>query len=744
MKPAAVINGGDHFVTLRVTTDRPAEIQEALLARDVQHVFKGDQNQAWDAVLANHCLSRAVGDSGTEITFFIQDERLGTGDARLARYWRARDHRYVLTEDYYRGRAGAVWEHQDTSYGLFFTEAVSPEQFARAGVHLHRTAARWEQHAAAALEDREWLHALAELGVTLPGAPAAIPADRATRLGPAVNRETLEAFGREHPAAALYYAFTKTDGLYGVVPVENENVTLSSIPADEPELRSAGAWLLTHVAARGALRLAGSAAQRRGVKTRARRLAAWAREYLEASPQASITDFQSALGQWLTAEIFPADRLELDRTSEFAHLDPDSLPALRTPEATLHFFLDLALRHPEAFAEAYNDALNRVGFGLQRIKWDPRTGRYTPPFFVELAPGGTGTPVYRYGLQLEGLTAATVTLTNASAGDIVLESDRRVRSVYDLARVLFKQLPAAAAAGVVLVGKAAAFAAELQRSPRGLGLPRQGSKYAPMVDHLVSGLRERGVLAQPTGLLIRIGLNAMDRLAAMGEFPLRLPRFLESAFGTGATCREVAESWRSVAGDAAGLLELLAHARFGQHVHLVKLLCLNARGGDWHAALAGDPHLRDLAAALTAAPEGERRLHELGRDLPSAVACCLERLTERREALLAERQARYVAAREHAAATGIRRVRPEVGGLDQERARIEVQQLLLVAAYVRRLWQRAESLPYLNDRPYTLALYLLFGRDIFPPICREVEFDVEWISPLPAGTAAAREAELAV
>ena len=52
MKPASVINQGDDFVTLRATTDRPAEIQEALATRDVQHVFKGDQNQAWDAVLA--------------------------------------------------------------------------------------------------------------------------------------------------------------------------------------------------------------------------------------------------------------------------------------------------------------------------------------------------------------------------------------------------------------------------------------------------------------------------------------------------------------------------------------------------------------------------------------------------------------------------------------------------------------------------------------------------------------------
>ena len=84
MKPVTVINQGPGFVTLRATTDRPAEIQEALAEREIQQVFKGDQNQAWDAILANHCLARAVGESGAEITFFIQDERLGTSDSRLS------------------------------------------------------------------------------------------------------------------------------------------------------------------------------------------------------------------------------------------------------------------------------------------------------------------------------------------------------------------------------------------------------------------------------------------------------------------------------------------------------------------------------------------------------------------------------------------------------------------------------------------------------------------------------------
>jgi hypothetical protein len=724
MKPVSVINRGDNFVTLRATTDRPAEIQEALEARDVQHVFKGDQNQAWDAVLANHCLARAVGDSGTEITFFVQDERLGTSDARLARLWRRDGRHFVLTEDYFRGRAGAVWEHQDASYGLFFTEAVDPEQFARASVHLHRAAVLWERHSSTALADGEWIEALGALGVAFPGA-GALGAAGATRLGGLVDRDTLVEFFGEHPVAALYYAFTKTDGLYGVVPVENDNVTLSSIPASDPELRS-GAGRLLLQSARGAMRLAGSKAHRRGIKQRARRVAEWAAGFLEANPQAGVADFQVALGQWLTREVFPADRIELDRTSRFTRVSPGASHARRRPSETMQFFFDLALRHPREFSEAYNEALNHVGFGLQRVKYEPLTGRYTPPFFVEFAADPAQEPIYRWNIELSGVRNTTIRLDNASAGEIVLEAEDTIRSAADFIRALFDHFGTGRSFSIV--GKAATFAAELQRAPRGLGLPRQGSKYAPMVDHLVAGLRARGILDQPTGLLIRIGLNALDRLDSMGETPLRMPCFLEGALGRTATCREVASRWRDVAAEARALLEMLSHCPFGQHVHLVKAISLNARGGDWDAALASDSRLAGLARGLQAHPGGPGLLRSLGRDVPPQAAACMERLTARREALLEARRGLFDEAR---AAREGGRFQPDPGALgkiQEERERVECRLLLLFAAYVRRLWQRAESLPYLNDRPYTLALYLLFGRDIFPPICREVEFDIEYLS----------------
>ncbi|HTE18483.1 MAG TPA: hypothetical protein VK689_08890, partial [Armatimonadota bacterium] len=509
---------------------------------------------------------------------------------------------------------------------------------------------------------------------------------------------------------------------------ENGNITLSSIPANHPELRSGGGWLLVHAAVKGAMRLAAGAAHRRGIKNRARRITEWADGYLAEHPAASIADLQAALGQWLTREIFPRDRIDLDRTSHFTHVSLHDTFRLKNPEETLHFFLDLALRHPREFTECYNDALNRVGFGLQRMKYDPRSGRYTPPFFVEFAPGGPEMPVYRYGIELLGTEeATTITLLNATAGNVVVETGRAIRSAYDFVTALFDHLEFPE--GVSIVGKAAAFAAELQRSPRGLGLPRQGSKYAPMVDHLVSGLRARGVLDQPTGLLIRIGLNALDRLEAMADMPLRMPRFLEGPLERTVTCRELARRWREVAEEARSLLGLLSHCHFGQHVHLVKAISINARGGDWSAALAADPRLARLAESLDAAPNGCALLRELGRDVPLEAVECMERLTARRNELLARRQALAVAA-DRGQKGG--RLQPDPAALAEvegEREQLECQLLLLFGAYVRRLWQRAESLGYVNDRPYTLALYLLFGSDIFPPICREVEFDVEYVSP---------------
>lgn len=713
MNSAAVINEGEHFVTLRQPARDAREVAHHLRERGTRRVYKGDQNQFWDALVANECLRRAVAEGAEEGTlFFVQDEKLGTPDVRLTALFRRAGQRYILTEDYYGRRSGAVWEHQDASYGLFYTEAISPEQFAAAAVHLPRAADAWVRLLGAPPRGggpgecpTELLEALEALGVSLRWDRS----DHATRLGPPVHAATLGAAFRRDPIAGFFYAFTKSTGLYGIVPAVNDDVTTSSIPVRDGELTSRFAWLLVQVAARGAMRAAGSRAHRRQVKARARAVAQWANQFLQENPEASVAEFQAAFSHAFTTEIFGVSPEPLERTSHFTGLDAEDLYRLHQPEDTLYFFLDLALRYPAEFAGAYNQALNHVGFGLQRVKFDPAGGRYLPPFFVEQAPGGEGTPVYRYSLELSGPDWTRVTLLHATAGPITLAADRPVRSAAELFRVLFQGLGPVARLSVV--GKAALFAAELSRWPRAMGLPEQGSKYSPMIDHLLAGLRERGVLERADHLVVRIGLNALDRLESIDEPPLRLPRFLEGALGREIPAGRLAVEWREAAAAARAALVALGRLEVGQHVPAMKVIVSAAVGSDLQAEATRDPKLARFLSR-PAVREALPHLRRLGAELPGSVAALIHELLECRQGRLAERRAR-------------RHETPEA--VLRELVALDTQLLLLYAALVRRLWQRADSLSYLNDRPYSLALYLLFGPTFFQTLVDGAAFHFEYV-----------------
>src|SRR5690242_2380020 len=212
MNSAAVINEGPDFLTLRKSTHDLSEVAATLQRRGVRQVFKGDQNQLWDAVLTNQCLRRAIRDQVADgLCLFIQDEKLGTPDSRLIPYWRRERQDFALTEDYYGRRSGAVWEHQDVVHGLFYTEAVSSAQFAAAALHLPRAARIWERFAVELQADERFCRAWEALGVSA----SAGRSDAATRLGPPVHAQTYaELFGQDREAE-LFYRLTKSTGLYG-------------------------------------------------------------------------------------------------------------------------------------------------------------------------------------------------------------------------------------------------------------------------------------------------------------------------------------------------------------------------------------------------------------------------------------------------------------------------------------------------------------------------------------------------
>jgi hypothetical protein len=362
-----------------------------------------------------------------------------------------------------------------------------------------------------------------------------------------------------------------------------------------------------------------------------------------------------------------------------------------------------------------------MGYGLQRVKLEPETGRYLPPFYVEYDPEEDGR-TYRYAIELQGPEYTRLTLHNAQAGTLILESDRPVRSAHDLFRTLFSQLRSEH--GIAVVGKAAPFAAELKRWPGAIGLPRQGSKYAPLIDHFIAGLRARGIVCRDCSLVVRIGLDALDRLEEEGDLRLRLPRFLHGLFGASVSCRTLALRWRRAVTEAERELDLLARCEVGQHVHLARLIAANGLGEPLAEAAAGD---RVLARFLrrVAGPDIQawREWAAVGADVTAEVCHTLRELLGERDALLAKRRVLQAQTPREVAA---------------RLERLDGELLLLYAAHVRRLWQRAESLTYLNDRPYTLSLWLLFGPRLLRHLVDQACYDFEFVrertpEPTPCG-----------
>jgi hypothetical protein len=150
----------------------------------------------------------------------------------------------------------------------------------------------------------------------------------------------------------------------------------------------------------------------------------------------------------------------------------------------------------------------------------------------------------------------------------------------------------------------------------------------------------------------------------------------------------------------------------GQHVTAMKVMAAAAAGQDLAREVAGDAKL----ARFLARPGTEAllpHLRALGCELPPDVLEVIRELLGRRAIVLAERRER-------------REQTPDV--LRHERAGIDTQLLVLYAALVRRLWQRAESLPYLNDRPYSLSLYLLFGPELLQRLAEQPTIALESVT----------------
>jgi hypothetical protein len=167
----------------------------------------------------------------------------------------------------------------------------------------------------------------------------------------------------------------------------------------------------------------------------------------------------------------------------------------------------------------------------------------------------------------------------------------------------------------------------------------------------------------------------------------------------------------------------------GEFVHLMKLAALPP------VQPQSDPKLRRFLERVEARlPGAGARLQQFAESLPEDVRRYVAALVGERERVLAERRQALIVQelRELHKARERRRIkallaqrRAALAALDERQDALELRLQLILAAQIRRLVQVTESLPYVNDRPYTLALYLMFGEELLQTLVQRAEFDIE-------------------
>jgi len=225
-----------------------------------------------------------------------------------------------------------------------------------------------------------------------------------------------------------------------------------------------------------------------------------------------------------------------------------------------------------------------------------------------------------------------------------------------------------------ITGKAIPFLNELRLEHNAIALPEQGSKYTPACDAFIKNLRQNG-LNIPEAHIIRVAVNFLDNLVLMGDRKLILPFILIPYFAKEISCKEFSQNWRKVVKEIETILQ----------------------------------YVRDFV------PDGKEyffasHLSLQGRFMHPEMKVFLQELVEQYKEILS-RRAKQV----------------KNGALQKEYKSVQFKIKILVKYYIQQLVQVHEGLLYLNDRPYSLAIFLMFGPEFMQSLINNVTFRVETV-----------------
>lgn len=223
-----------------------------------------------------------------------------------------------------------------------------------------------------------------------------------------------------------------------------------------------------------------------------------------------------------------------------------------------------------------------------------------------------------------------------------------------------------------ITGKAIPFLSELSIYPNAVALPEQGSKYTPAVDYFINNLRN--FINVPNSRIIRIGLNFLDNLEFNGDYILNLPKIFHPFFGNSIKCIDLSLTWRRIVEDIYSILGSLNEFDEGQYVKEALFI---------------------IKKNMFIEPDFLNLLKDL-----------IFSLNELKENIKIKRH----------------------NTKDEERLRLKTLDFeieLAVNLYKQRLLDVADGLLYLNDRPYSIAIYLMFGANFVNYLINNVTLRAE-------------------
>lgn len=598
--------------------------------------FKGDQNIFWDGFLCDVALSDHLKALHPEVLqcFFIHDEKLGTPDLNWAYYSSSTSKDFLLSDDYADSHGDACYINLDVSEGLFYLPALGLETLNQWGIPVHALAREFARQREKL--DQHFLQETADIGLNLN-----------TCLDRYQDQDQLPDDMREyfcyHPQEKIYYLFSKAQDRKGLVPARDSNRLFSSIKLKESNLtQQLGILFHTHCVDH-LLDQASSSDYQKDILLRARKLYTHLQGKLASND--TLLDLEREAFDYFSKELELKDSIKLENSSEM-FMNPEQFDIK-------HRFFHLATEKTELFSESYNKALHIEKKAIQRIKAD---SNFIPlPYYIlqDLPDGRYRFPVY-LSIQDRSLWIKTAQMMEFISSQ--------------------KDLPPG------VIGKAMPFLNELCTFPFFMAMPEEGSKYASACKVWAELLRKEGY-ELPKCNAIRISLNALDHIALAEPCIIRMPQYLQQAFGMETSNVTLAESWRTVVSDAEKLLLFFQVFKHGQEVKFLRL---------WLEGFL-EKDIKDLL---------EKYLDPSSKKLLSELYCEFKQL--------------------HAL-----RVKHNTTWKKDHSERYQIIQFeirMLINFFKKNLTQWMLGLPYLNHRPYFLAFFLFFGESFIRTWLKKVTF----------------------